>query len=56
MTREQNNTPNNLPVAPEAEGVVLLPGRVLRRVVVAMALADTAVLQGRHKREFDMHN
>ena len=33
-----------LPVATKAEGVVLLPGRPARSVVVAVTLAKTAVL------------
>jgi hypothetical protein len=35
----------NLPVPAEAESVVLLPARVLRGVVVAIALADATILE-----------
>ena len=36
---------NRSPVAAEAEGVVLLPGRPARSVVVAVTLAKTTVLR-----------
>jgi len=40
----QTTTGNSLPVAAEAEGVVLLPGRPARSVVVQMTLAQATVL------------
>lgn len=38
-------TSDDLPVAAEAERVVLLPGRPARSVVVQVTLAQTAVLE-----------
>ncbi len=43
-TKCMRNKYNRSPVAAEAERVVLLPGRPARRVVVAVALAETTVL------------
>ena len=45
MIERTRTTSNGLPVAAEAEGVVLLPGRPARSVVVQMTLAQTTVLR-----------